>query len=159
LKLTREQEQKTAKEEANLREAEQKVILEGERVKVGTIKAVATKIAEGEKEAAETEAETRKLTASIEKETAELESQAKLGMGKAENDGKTLVEQAKANRFKLAVEAFGSAGAYNNWIFANTLPDNIELKLFYAGEGTLWTDLKNLQGVIPVKPDKPEKKN
>lgn len=154
LKLTREQEQKTAKEEGTLREAEQKVILEGERVKVMTIKEVAAKIAEGDKEAAETEAETGKLVAAIEKETAELESQAKLAIGKAENEGKTLVEQAKANRFKLAVEAFGSAGAYNNWIFASTLPDDIKLNLFYAGEGTLWTDLKNLQGVIPLKPEK-----
>lgn len=153
LKLTREQEQKTAREEATFREAEQKVILEGERVKAMTTKNVAAKIAEGDKEAAETDAETVKLVAAIEKETAELESQAKLAIGKAENDGKTLIEQAKANRFKLAVEAFGTAGAYNNWIFAKTLPDNIELKLFYAGEGTLWTDLKSLQGVIPVKPE------
>jgi regulator of protease activity HflC (stomatin/prohibitin superfamily) len=150
LKLTREQEQKTAKEEGNLREAEQRVILEGERVKVETKKDVAAKVAEGDKTAAETEAETRKLVAAIEKETAELESQAKLAMGKAENEGKTLVEQAKAGRFKLAVEAFGTSNAYNNWIFANTLPDDIELKLFYAGEGTLWTDLKNIQMTVPA---------
>ena len=157
LKLTREQEQKTAKEEGNLREAEQRVILEGERVKVETKKDVAAKVAEGDKTAAETEAETRKLVAAIEKETAELESQAKLAMGKAENEGKTLVEQAKAGRFKLAVEAFGTSNAYNNWIFANTLPDDIELKLFYAGEGTLWTDLKNIQMTVPAAPPKLDK--
>ena len=157
LKLTREQEQKTAKEEGNLREAEQRVILEGERVKVETKKDVAAKVAEGDKTAAETEAETRKLVAAIEKETAELESQAKLAMGKAENEGKTLVEQAKAGRFKLAVEAFGTSNAYNNWIFANTLPDDIELKLFYAGEGTLWTDLTNIQMTVPAAPPKLDK--
>jgi len=158
LRLTREQEQRTAKEEANLREAEQKVTLATEKVNANTAKVVAARIAEGEKEAAETEAETRQKVASIEKETAELESQAKLATGQAENDGKKLVEQAKANRFKLAVDAFGTASAYNNWIFAKTLPDNIELKLFYAGEGTLWTDLSSIQGVIPVKPEKKEKK-
>jgi regulator of protease activity HflC (stomatin/prohibitin superfamily) len=154
LKLTREQEQKTAKEEANFREAEQKVILEASRVAAATKKKVASAIAEGDKEAAETEAKTRKLVAAIEKETAELESQAKLAIANAENEGQTLVEQAKATKFKLAVQAFGTAAAYNNWIFANSLPENIELKLFYAGEGTLWTDLNNLQGVIPVKTEK-----
>lgn len=154
LKLTREQEQQTAKEEANLRESEQKVILSSEQVKVETIKLVAERIAEGEKEAAEIEAETRKLVAAIEKETSAIESQGKLVLGQAENDGLKLVEQAKAQRFTLAVEAFGSPNAYNQWIFATELPDDIELKLFYAGEGTLWTDMKNIQGVIPVVPEK-----
>lgn len=154
LKLTREQEQQTAREEANLREAEQRVVLESERVKAETIKDVAEKLAEGDKIAAETEAETRKLVAKIEKDTAELESQARLAMSKAENEGEALIEQAKSNRFKLAVEAFGTSEAYNNWIFASTLPDNIELKLFYAGEGTLWTDLKNIVPTLPVKEEK-----
>jgi hypothetical protein len=163
LKITREQEQRTAREEGNLREAEQRVILEGGRVKVETTKDVAARIAEGDKLAAETDAETRKLVAAIEKETAELESQAKLAIGKAENEGKGFIEQAKANRFKLAVEAFGNAGAYNNWMFANTLPKDIELKLFYAGEGTFWTDLKNLQiqvpAPVPVSSEKKDKQS
>src|SRR6185369_18046896 len=60
LKLTRDQEQLTAKTEANLREAEQKVILETERIRVETENLAATIKAEGEKKAAETRAETVK---------------------------------------------------------------------------------------------------
>ena len=151
LKLTREQEQKTAKEESRLREAEQRVILEGKRTEAETEREVAAKLAEGRKTAAETEAETRKLVATIEKQTANIQSQGKLALGKAENEGRTLVEQAKAGKFKLAVEAFGSSNAYNNWIFANSLPEDIQLNFLYAGDGTFWTDQKNFQFTVPVK--------
>lgn len=142
LKLTREQEQQTARMEGDLREAERKVTLQSETVKAETEKLVAEKLALGDRTAAETEAETRKLTAAVEKETADLETQAKVLLAAAENDGKKLVEEAKANRFKLAVQAFGTPTAYNHWIFANGLPSNIELRFLYAGKGTMWTDLK-----------------
>lgn len=155
LKLTREQEQLTAKTEGDLREAERKVTLQTETVNAETAKLVAEKLAEGDKTAAETDAETRKLTAAIEKETADLETQAKVMLGQAENDGKKLIEQAKANRFKLAVQAFGTPSAYNNWIFAQGLPENIELKLLYAGKGTMWTDLKEAVRIMaPVEDGK-----
>lgn len=142
LKLTRDQEQLTARTEANLREAEQKVQLESGRVKVETDKLVAQKKAEGEKEAAETRAGTTKLVASIDRETAELDRQATVALGEADAESQKLTEQAKANRFKLAVQAFGSGDAFNQWVFATGLPDDINLQLLYAGEGTFWTDLK-----------------
>ena len=78
-------------------------------------------------------------------------------LGKAENEGKQLVEEAKSDRFRLAVEAFGTPAAYNNWIFASNLPEDIDLKFFYAGEGTLWTDANanfGIRATVPV--DKPE---
>lgn len=156
LKLTREQEQITAKAEGELKEAERKVELATEKVKADTKKMVAERLAEGQKVASETEAETRQLVAAIDKDTAELKSAAALELGRADADGKKLVEQAKSNRFKLAVDAFGTPQAYNNWTFATGLPDNIELKMLYAGPGTLWTDLKN--GPVLTVPVQPEKK-
>jgi len=30
------------------------------------------------------------------------------------------------------------------------LPENIQLQLFYAGEGTLWTDLKGMMPTLPL---------
>jgi len=63
-------------------------------------------------------------------------------------------------RFKLAVKAFGTPTAFNNWSFANNLPENIELKLFYAGPGTMWTDLKeSLRIMVPAdtRPVEPKK--
>ena len=74
-----------------------------------------------------------------------------------------LVEEAKSDRFRLAVEAFGSAEAYNEWIFASGLPDNVDLKLLYAGEGTLWTDMKNadfgIRANLPINTPKDKTKN
>ena len=42
------------------------------------------------------------------------------------------------------MEAFKSAEADNEWIFAEGLPTEVDLKLLYACEGTLWTDMKNV---------------
>ncbi len=56
LKLTREQEQQSARMEADLREAERRVELEAERVKAETLKKAAELLAEGDKQVGETEA-------------------------------------------------------------------------------------------------------
>lgn len=142
LKLTREQEQLTAKTEAMLREAERKVELETERTRVETEKLVAEALAEGQKTAEETKAGTEKLVAAVARQTAELDAQAAVVRGEAEANARKLQEEAKAEKFKLAVQAFGSGDAYNQWVFASGLPEDMELKLLYAGEGTFWTDLK-----------------
>lgn len=148
LTLTRDQEQLTAKTEANLREAEQKVLLETERIRVETEKMAATVKAEGDKKAAETRAETLKMIAEVDKKTAELESLATVTLGRAEAEAQQLLEEAKADKFKLAVAAFGNGEAYNQWVFATGLPQDIKLQLLYAGQGTFWTDLKGFTDVM-----------
>jgi len=148
LTLTRDQEQLTARMEADLREQERTVDLESERIKVETEKLVAEKQAEGKKTAAETRAETTKKLAAIDRQTAELERQAKVVLGKAEAAAQQRLEEAKANRFQLAVEAFGDGQAFNHWVFATGLPDEIDLQMVYAGEGTFWTDLKGFQETL-----------
>lgn len=142
LKLTRDQEQLTAKAEANLREAERKVELEKERIIVETEKLVAKVLAEGQKKAEETKAETIRLVAEIDKQVAALEAQAVVLAGRAKADVEKLIAEAKSDKFRLAVEAFGTGDAYNLWVFATNLPEDIQLRLLYAGEGTFWTDLK-----------------
>ena len=147
-KLTREQDQLTTKTEATLRQEKEKVNLEGERVIVETEKVLAKAIAEGAKEAAETEAETQKLVAAIDRQIAELEAEATIVLGTAEAESQQLQEEAKAQKFQLAVEAFGSGEAYNEWVFASGLPEDIELNTLYAGEGTFWTDLKGFSETL-----------
>jgi len=142
LKITREQQQITAMTEANLREAEEKVKLQTEQIRVETEKLVAAKLAEGQKTAAETVAETTKMVAAIASKTAEIDKNATVMLGTAKAKSKTLSEEAKAGKFQLAVQAFGSGQAYNQWVFAQGLPEDIELNLIYSGEGTFWTDLK-----------------
>ncbi|MEX0728563.1 MAG: SPFH domain-containing protein [Planctomycetaceae bacterium] len=148
LKLTRDQEQLTAKTEATLREEEQKVELESQRTELETGKLVAEAIAEGQKVAEQTKAETQKKVATIARETAELDAQAVVLLGRADADAEKLMQEAKSQKFQLAVEAFGSGEAYNQWVFASGLPDDIQLNLLYAGQGTFWTDLKGFTDVM-----------
>ena len=155
LKITREQQQQTAMTEADLREAEEKVKLQTEQIRVETEKLVAAKLAEGQKTAAETIAETTKLVAAVASKTAEIDKDATVMLGKAKAKAKTMSEEAKAEKFQLAVEAFGSGQAYNQWVFAKGLPEDIELNLIYSGEGTLWTDLKSFSEAMLGRQGKP----
>lgn len=154
--LTLEQEQLTAAAEGALRESEQQVDLATKTVDTETERKYEAALAEGDRQARGIDAETAKQVAAINKVTADLKAQAKIVMATAENEGQQLIEEATADKFRLAVEAFGGAEAYNNWIFASNLPDDIELKLLYAGEGTLWTDSKTLglRANIPITPPK-----
>ncbi|MFP6766119.1 MAG: SPFH domain-containing protein, partial [Planctomycetaceae bacterium] len=148
LKLTREQEQLTAETEGDFREAEQKVELATETVRVETEKKVAQALAEGEKTAKETAATTQKLVAEIDAQTAAVEADATRMLGEADAGARQLLEEARADKFQLAVGAFGSGEAYNNWVFAQGLPEDIQLDMLYAGEGTFWTDLRGFTDVM-----------
>lgn len=148
LKLTREQDQITTKTEGLLRKAEAEVKLATDKTNAETEKLVAARLAEGQKEAQEITAETQKLVAAIDKQTAEIEASATRLLGEAEASAREMSEEAKADKFGLAVSAFGSGKAYNNWVFAQGLPDDIQLDMLYAGEGTFWTDLKGFSDVM-----------
>ena len=148
LKLTREQELLTARTEATLREAEKKVDLENERIVAETTKMVAQVAAEGNKEAEETKAETVKLVAVVARQTAEVEAEASVTLGKAKAGAKQVEAEAKSELFKLAVDAFGSGSAYTQWVVATGLPEDVQLDMLYAGEGTFWTDLKGFTEVM-----------
>lgn len=142
LKITREQDKLTARAESELREAERKVEFESAKTDAETDKLVAETIANGEKLVAETDAMTKRLVAGIAKDTADLTAKADVLLGTAENGGKRMVAEAKSDRFRRAVEAFGDPQSFNQWTFASGLPNDINLQLFYSGVGTLWTDLK-----------------
>ena len=50
----------------------------------------------------------------------------------------------------MLVGAFGSGHAYNLYTFAeNFAPESIHL--FFAGEGTFWTDLSRMQDIGAAK--------
>jgi len=148
VKLTNDQKQATRKTEARLQEATAKVEYEAKRVNVETDKLVAERIAEGNRTAEETKAETVQKKAAIDKGTAELRSQSQIVKGEADSSAKKLLEQARAQKLELAVSAFGSADAYNQWVFASGLPDDLHLHLLYAGDGTFWTDLKGFSDTM-----------
>jgi hypothetical protein len=88
--------------------------------------------------------------AAIDKQIAEFDAQKTETIGRATATAEQLKNEAESQKFDLAVKAFGNAGAYTKWQFAEGLPSDIQLQLFYAGEGTLWTDLKNITPTLPV---------
>jgi hypothetical protein len=150
MKLTREEERTTKQAEGELREAEKKVLQEAEKVKVETAKLVAEAIAGGQKQVGEIEAATKQQVAVIEKHIAEFDATKTEKLGKAKAQSDQLMKEATSQKFDLAVKAFGNANAYSKWQFAEGLPEDIQLQLFYAGEGTLWTDLKGIMPTLPL---------
>jgi regulator of protease activity HflC (stomatin/prohibitin superfamily) len=151
LKLTREQEGLTARTEALLREAEEQVELRSETVRVETAKMVASVKAEGDKEAKEIAADTQRQIAKVDRQAAEIDAKKTVVLGEARAQAEKMTQEAQAQKFQLAVEAFGSGQAFTKWQFAEGIPEDLDLNLFYAGEGTLWTDLKNIQPTLPVR--------
>jgi hypothetical protein len=150
LKLTRDEERTTKQAEGELREAEKRVFQEAEKVKVETAKLVAEAIAAGQKQVGEIGAATQQQVAAIEKQIAELDAKKIEQLGKAKAQSDQLMKEATSQRFDMAVKAFGNSDAYTKWQFAEGLPENIQLQLFYAGQGTLWTDLKSVTPTLPV---------
>ncbi|HMB05043.1 MAG TPA: SPFH domain-containing protein [Isosphaeraceae bacterium] len=145
LTKTREQERRTAQEQAELTEAKAKVVLEGRRTRAETEKRVAELAAEGEKRAREIEATTEKLRAEIDAKTAAIEAQTTKVLGEATARKTELTRQAEADRFRRYVQALGGPDAYHKYVFAVGLPEDLRLGVFYAGPGTLWTDLKGFE--------------
>lgn len=145
LKLTREMEIETAKIEASLEEARASVMKEQLTVEAETERLYQETLAEGTKTIEEIRAETEKLVAVTARKTAELEAKAVSQLGEAKAKVEGMKKEAEAQKFSLLVQAFGTPEAYNQWTFANALPTDIRLNLFYAGPGTFWTDLKGFQ--------------
>jgi regulator of protease activity HflC (stomatin/prohibitin superfamily) len=148
LTKTREQEQQTAKAQADLTEAKAKVTLEERRTRAETEKMVAGVAAEGEKKAREIEAQTERLGAEIDARTAAVEAQSTKLLGEAGARKVELARAAEADRFRLYVQALGGAEAYNQYVFAEGLPGDLRLSIFYAGPGTFWTDLKGFDQAL-----------
>ena len=145
LTLTREQERLTAEAQADLTEAKAKVTLEKRRTAAETGKLAAQVVANGEKKAREIEANTERLRAEVDAKTAIVEAQVTKALGEANAQTAELANQAKADLYVRSVHALGGGDAYNRYQFAEGLPDDLRLGVFYAGPGTFWTDLKGFE--------------
>ncbi len=148
LTRTREQEQLTAKAQADLSEAKAKVVQEQDRTKAETEKMIAQVTAEGEKKAKEIEATTERLKAGIDAKTAIIQAEITKTIGEATAKTTELANQAEAERYRQYVQALGGPDAYNRYVFAEGLSKDLRLGVFYAGPGTFWTDLKGFEQVM-----------
>jgi hypothetical protein len=139
--LTAIEKKTTAENEANFKEAEAKVELAKKTVETETNRLIAVSAQTATKEAAVKLATNDAVVAAINREAAVMEAEANLIEKGAEAEGQQLVEEAKAGLYELAVKAFGTPGAYTKYLFAQNLGDDMRVRLFHAGQGTLWTDL------------------
>jgi SPFH domain / Band 7 family len=145
LTKTRDQEQLTAQAQAELTESKAKVVFGEKRTQAETEKKVAEVGATGEKKAKEIDAMTEKLKAEIDAKSATIDAQTTRVLGEAKAQSVKLAKEAKAERLQLLVKAMGGAAPYERYIFADGLPADLKVGIFYAGPGTLWTDLKGFE--------------
>ncbi|MFQ5495522.1 MAG: SPFH domain-containing protein [Phycisphaerae bacterium] len=159
---TKDKQREAAMVRATLEEERKKVDIARETIKADTRVMVANVLAEGEKQAAEIAAAAELEVATVQQQVALLDAQRTEILGKAGADVARREKEAEAEGYEMLVGALGSGEAYNLYTFAkNFQPDSI--RLFFAGEGTFWTDLsrfeelgaaKLLQPETSAKPDK-----
>ena len=88
--------------------------------------------------------------AAIQQEVAQLEARRTEILGQANADVERFKKDAEAQGYELLVGAFGSGHAYNMYTFAeNFQPESI--RLFFAGDGTFWTDLSRFEELGAAK--------
>lgn len=148
--LTKEKQRDAATAKAQLEEFKKKVDIARETIRAETRIGVANVQADGEKLAAEVDAQAALEVATIQQQVALLDAQRTEILGQAKADVEKFKKAAEAEGYKLLVGAFGSAKAYNLYTFAeNFQPQSI--KLFFAGEGTFWTDLSRFEEIGAAK--------
>jgi len=142
--LTKNKQREAAAVKAQLEEEKKKVEIAQETIRADTRVKVANISAEGQKTAAETDAQASLEVATIRETAAQFTAQRTEILGQAGADVKRMKNEAEAEGYELLVGALGSPQAYNMFTFAqNFEPESI--RLFYAGEGTFWTDLTRMQ--------------
>jgi SPFH domain / Band 7 family len=144
--LTNKQKTETEKKKGELEQAARLVDVEREKIAAETKVKVANLLAEGKKTAAEIDAKRELEVAAIELQVAMLEAQREQILGKAAAQVERLKNEAEAKGMQLLVEAFGSPQSYNLYTFARNFQP-ADLRLIFAGPGTLWTDLKSFEQV------------
>lgn len=143
-RLTKQKQTAAAVVRAELEEAQKKVDIARETVQAETRVRVANVLAEAKKEAAEIDAQADLEVATVEQQIAQLDAQRTEILGKANADVEKLKKQAEADGYHLLVDAFGGGRAYNLYTFAqNFQPKSV--RLFFAGNGTFWTDLDGIE--------------
>ncbi len=149
-RLTKEKQRDAAVVRAELEEARKKVEIARETIVAETRVMVEQILADAEKEAAQIDAQADLEVAKVQEEIAKLDAQRTEILGQANADVDRFKNQAEADGYKLLVDAFGGGQAFNLYTFAeNFQPQSI--KLFYAGDGTFWTDLNRLEDVGAAK--------
>jgi hypothetical protein len=142
--LTNKERQNTARKQADLNREMSLIHQSGEQVMQETSKLKAEIAAEMKKTVALIKGDTVRRMAAIERETAQVRAGKAVALGEADAQAERLVGGERAKGFGMKVRAFGRDGEeYALYEFANQLNPNLRISLIHAGDGTLWTDLRN----------------
>ncbi|MBI5865437.1 MAG: hypothetical protein HZB38_13205 [Planctomycetes bacterium] len=148
--LTKQIQTEAERVKAELEAATAAIPVAREKVTSETRKKVAELLADGEKKAAEIDAQRDLEVATIDRQMADLEAETTRLLGRAKAQVDELKNKAEADGKRMMVEAFGSGRAYNLYTFAEKFePETI--RLFYAGDGTFWTDMNRLQDAAAIE--------
>ncbi len=148
--ITKDKQREAAAVRAQLEEERKKVEIARETIHAETGVRVANVLADAEKQAAEVDAQAMLEVATIQQEVAQLAAKRTEIMGKAKADVERMKNDAEAKGYEMLIGAFGGGEAYNLFTFAeNFKPQSIQL--FFAGDGTFWTDLSRLQDIGAAK--------
>ena len=149
--LTNKAWQETARKQAELNTEEAMIIQLKKQVEQETEKEVATIAADTKKEVAEIQAGAELDVAEINLEKAEVQAEITRVSGEAEVKAKFVVENEEALGRKLRAQVFQNPAVLAELRFVEELNPEVGIRIMHAGEGTLWTDLKNLAPTLPVK--------
>lgn len=142
--------QTTAKKLAELNTETELIEQRRREVDQETRKIVALINAEAKREVASIDAATRLQVANIGLKRAEIIARTNQVMGEAQVKAKYLVENEAAKGELLKAKALGDATLMGQLHMIDKLSPKVETQVIYAGEGTLWTDLKNPAFSLPV---------
>jgi hypothetical protein len=159
LKLTNFEIEKTTELQNTEEQERKKINLEIEKVKSETEYEVSNISSESTKEVISYEAQTQQLLSKIRLELAKIQAATRLIVSAGEATVITYEGAKKAELLRNKGLALGGMDALVMLNFVESLPEEIPFKVLHSGEGTLWTDLKNLtreQGALMdrVKPRK-----
>jgi hypothetical protein len=158
--LTSEERAITAQTANEVEKAKRQIDSDVDQVKAETAKMAAAIERKTENVKVENKAQIEELQAKYGAEIAKLEAERKLELGKAEAEATKQKEMAKASLYKMKMDVFRQDGdAYLRYTLAQELNPKMQLRLYHAGPGTLWTNMgdKSMRFMVPLPPPEKEK--
>ncbi len=141
--LTNQSLQETAKIEAELNTQVAMINQKRLEVEQETKKLVAETNANQKNAVQKIHAETSLQVASIQLERAEIMAKIAKMKGETEVKRKFMLDNEKALGNQMKANALGKIGSMADIKLIESLSDEVKVKIIYAGEGTLWTDMKS----------------
>ncbi|MBQ9336141.1 MAG: hypothetical protein IJS14_02435 [Lentisphaeria bacterium] len=142
--------QETAKIEAELNSQIGMIEQKRQEVEQETRKLVAEIKAGQEKSVRLIQAQTELEVARLQLKRSEIEARRKQLIGETDIKAEFVRRSETAKGVSMKAEALGKHGIMADLSLIEALNPNLKLQVIYAGEGTLWTDLKS--GAIPLAP-------